>query len=130
MGFLKQLFSGAKAVDSPARKAPQPSDINAGNLAARLKQSPAPYLLDVREPQEYADGHIAGAVLIPLGDLARRMGELPQDREIVCVCHSGSRSGAATRRLTGAGYNAINLTGGMMGWMRMGLPVQRGTRKA
>ncbi len=92
----------------------------------KLDASPQPFLLDVREPDEYQIGHIPGAVLIPLGELQRRIHELPRDREIICVCHSGHRSGAATQHLVSAGYPAVNLAGGMLGWARHGLPIKRG----
>jgi rhodanese-related sulfurtransferase len=121
MGLLKRLFAGG------AQQASVRRDIDANDLTAWLKQASPPYLLDVREPYEYADGHIAGATLIPLGDLARRIHELPRDRQIVCICRSGNRSGVATRHLSGAGYEAVNLSGGMIGWMRTGLPVRRGS---
>jgi rhodanese-related sulfurtransferase len=130
MSFLKRLFGSAEAggKHEAASQPPARRDIDAAGLAGRLKETPPPFLLDVREPQEYVGGHIAGAVLLPLGDLQRRLGELPQDREIVCVCQSGSRSSAATRLLAGMSYNATNLIGGMIGWARAGLPIQRGNR--
>ncbi len=93
---------------------------------ARLSQKPAPTLLDVRQPEEYVDGHIAGAKLIPLGELQRRAKELPREREIICVCQSGSRSNSAVRFLSSSGYNAVNLKGGMINWLRAGLPVEKG----
>jgi rhodanese-related sulfurtransferase len=84
-------------------------------------------LIDVRQPEEYAAGHIHGAKLIPLGELSERARELPKDREIICVCRSGNRSGSATRMLASAGYQAINMTGGMIAWTRAGLPVKKGS---
>jgi rhodanese-related sulfurtransferase len=54
------------------------------------------------------------------------MKELPKEREIVCVCASGNRSSSATRMLTGAGYNAINMKGGMSAWTRAKLAVKKG----
>ena len=57
------------------------------------------HLLDVREDDEWAAGHIAGAQHIPLGQLATRLAELPRDRAIVSVCRTGGRSEAATRGL-------------------------------
>lgn len=100
--------------------------IDTNEAKARIDGTTPPFLLDVREPYEYQEGHIAGARLLPLGDLARRMGELPQDREILVICRSGNRSGAATRQLAQAGYQAINLRGGMIGWQRAGYPMKRG----
>lgn len=103
--------------------------INATEAKARLDSAEPPFLLDVREPSEFMDGHIPGARLVPLGDLARRLAELPTDREILVVCRSGSRSGRATRELTKAGLRAVNLSGGMIGWQQSGFPVRKG-RKA
>ena len=92
----------------------------------RLTQKDKPFLLDVRQPDEYRAGHIAGAKLIPLNELAQRMNELPDGREILCVCASGSRSTSATRQLTTAGYSATNLQGGMGAWSQAGMPVTKG----
>ncbi len=92
----------------------------------RLSGEAVPFLLDVREPHEYVAGHIQAAVLIPLGQLAGRLAELPRDREILCICRSGARSLSATRQLQAAGYRAVNLGGGMLAWSDAGLPVARG----
>lgn len=74
-------------------------------------------LLDVRTPGEFADGHLDGAINIPLGDLDRRMSELdPKDRPIVVYCRSGSRSARAADKLEGAGYNAVHDLGAMSRW--------------
>lgn len=76
-------------------------------------------LLDVREPSEFATGAIAGAVNIPMGQVERRLGELPTDRKIVVMCHSGRRSGIVAARLNELGYrNAISLSGGIEAWMQ------------
>jgi len=80
-------------------------------------------LLDVREPAEFAAGHAPGAVLVPLGELEARHGELPRDRPIVCVCRSGSRSAFAAEALVAAGYDAVNLAGGMLAWAVEGLAI-------
>ncbi len=103
--------------------------LQASEVKARLSQKPEPILLDVRQPDEYRDGHISGAKLIPLPELSRRMKELPKNREIICVCHSGNRSQAATRQLISAGYQAINMKGGMIAWQRSKLPVKKGASK-
>lgn len=94
---------------------------------ASLNKGKAKYLLlDVRQPGEYRQSHIKGAKLIPLNQLGRHMQELPAGREIVCVCSTGNRSRAAARKLTTAGFNAVNLRGGMVAWMRAGFPVKKG----
>ncbi len=97
---------------------------------ARLQSEPAPLLLDVRMPDEFRGGHIAGARLIPLPELEQRLSELPRDREILCVCAGGMRSSSAVRLLLKSGYRAVNLSGGMSAWSRAGLPVQKATRGA
>jgi len=80
-------------------------------------------ILDVREPAEFDGplGHIPGATLIPLGQLADRVGELPKDKPIVAVCRSGARSAQATHILHGAGFAQVaNLPGGMLRWRQEG----------
>jgi NADPH-dependent 2,4-dienoyl-CoA reductase/sulfur reductase-like enzyme/rhodanese-related sulfurtransferase len=69
-------------------------------------------LVDVRDPAEYAAGHLPGAINLPLGDLRRRHGELPHDREIWLCCGVGQRAYYATRFLAQSGYRAANLSGG------------------
>ncbi len=103
--------------------------LDARAAQAKLAEKSKPYLLDVRQPDEYQAGHIPNATLVPLGELPRRVNELPRDREIICVCRSGNRSSSATRYLISAGYNATNLSGGMLDWARAGLPVKRGMAK-
>jgi rhodanese-related sulfurtransferase len=77
----------------------------------------APLLVDVREPWEYAYCRIDGAVLIPLGDLVRRQAELPRERALVLVCHTGRRSQHAAMLLAGAGFLQVyNLQGGVEAW--------------
>jgi rhodanese-related sulfurtransferase len=107
---------------------PQVEQLNPEQAKDKLKQKPAPFLLDVRQPDEFRVGHIQGASLIPLGELGQRLGELPNDREILCVCRSGSRSAAAARQLASAGYRTANLRGGMLAWQRAGLPSAKGMR--
>ena len=128
MELLRKLFGGDSAAQT-ASKSGEPGHIDAQQLQARLDQPNKPFVLDVRETNEFADAHIAGSVLIPLGRLQSRMNELPHDRPIVCVCRSGSRSGTATRLLAAAGFHVANLSGGMTGWARAGLPVKRGDHR-
>jgi len=71
-----------------------------------------PFLVDVRTTQEYADGHIPGAVNVPVDDLRSRLGELPRDREIAAYCQVGQRGYLATRILRQAGFQAVNVGGG------------------
>jgi rhodanese-related sulfurtransferase len=78
-------------------------------------------LLDVREGYEWDAGHVAGAVHIPLGQLVQRVNELPEDRQVVVVCRSGTRSARATAFLASSGLDAVNLAGGMKAWAEEGL---------
>ncbi len=71
-----------------------------------------PFLLDVRTPQEFASGHIPGAVNIPVDDLRSRLGELPRDRQIAAYCQVGQRGYLATRILLQGGFSAANVGGG------------------
>jgi rhodanese-related sulfurtransferase len=102
------------------------STVNALELNERLKNGKRPVVIDVRQPDEYRTGHIIGAKLIPLNKLHGRMKELPPQREIICVCASGNRSASATRMLAKAGYNAVNMQGGMLAWRRANLSVRKG----
>lgn len=118
MDLLRKLF-GQSESDGPTA-------VNASEAKTRLDSADPPFLLDVREAHEYRAGHIAGAKLVPLGELNGRLDDLPRDREILVACRSGSRSGRATRMLRSAGYNAVNLSGGMIGWQFKGYPVAKG----
>lgn len=85
------------------------------------------YLLDVREPSEWNEAHMEGAVLIPLGELSARMGELPTDKDVLIICRSGNRSGQARDLLRAAGLNrTTSISGGINAWMSAGLPVVSG----
>jgi rhodanese-related sulfurtransferase len=78
------------------------------------------FLLDVREPDEWAAGHAPEAYHVPLGDLEERYGELPTDQVIVCVCRGGGRSARAAAALATVGLQTINLAGGMRAWESSG----------
>jgi rhodanese-related sulfurtransferase len=81
------------------------------------------WLLDVREPDEWAAGHAPQAVHIPLGQLSARASEVPQDQDVYVICRSGNRSGRAAQALNGAGWQAINVAGGMQDWAAAGRPM-------
>jgi rhodanese-related sulfurtransferase len=101
--------------------------VSAAELSEKLKNGKRPLVVDVRQLEEYRTGHINGAKLIPLGELSQRLKELPKDKEIVCVCATGSRSRSATKMLVGEGYNAVKMNGGMMMWSRAKLSVKKGS---
>jgi rhodanese-related sulfurtransferase len=81
------------------------------------------WLLDVREDDEWAAGHVPGATHIPLGQLGARTAELPQDGAIYVICRSGMRSARAAQALGGAGWQAVNVAGGMQDWAQAGRPM-------
>jgi hydroxyacylglutathione hydrolase len=82
-------------------------------------------VLDVREPWEYAGGHVPGAVSIPQADLATRLAEIPNDRELLVVCASGMRSLRCGQFLRRHGYHHVaNLEGGTSGWREAGHPLE------
>lgn len=84
---------------------------------ARKLASEGALVVDVRTPAEYAQGHVQGAVNIPVQDLGRRLGELgAPEGEIVLYCRSGARSGQALRVLTEAGFKSVHDVGAMSRW--------------
>ena len=106
MGLLSKLRGGATA------------DVTAEE-ATRLLRDGA-LLVDVRERAEWEAGHAPRAKHHPLGRLHASMPSLPDHRTLVVVCRSGNRSGRATRMLRKAGFDAVNLRGGMHAWQAAG----------
>ncbi len=114
---------------------PTPEEVDLATLAddvdvatvAAIRDNPGVFLLDVREPDEYAAGHIPGITLIPMGDVAARLAELPRDKEIVVTCRSGNRSAQVADFLRGQGFdNVHNMTGGLVAWEEAGYAVDGG----
>lgn len=101
-------------------------NITARDAKALLDTNKNIYLLDVRTPQEYSQGKLAGSVLIPLGEFERRMREVPKNKTIVVYCAVGSRSKPVANFLAQQGYKDVyNMSDGIVGWYRNGFPVQR-----
>ncbi|WP_416829116.1 rhodanese-like domain-containing protein [Ectobacillus polymachus] len=90
--------------------------ISAKEVATKLQNGEKLNIIDVREVSEVAQGKISSAVNIPLGLLEFRLNELNKNTEYVVVCHSGGRSSMATNMLESYGFNATNMTGGMLAW--------------
>mgnify|MGYP002713028086 CR=1 FL=1 len=116
MSIFTQLFG---SVDS----------IHVSDLQEKINDKNGLYLLDVRTMGEYRDGHIPGAASIPLDRLEARLTKLSKNKEIICICRSGSRSKRATRLLQKAGFNATNMQGGMNAWQNAGYKVKSGKVK-
>ena len=98
-------------------------EIAVDELAAVRKSG---VLVDVREPEEYVAGHVPGAVPIPMGQLATRMGEIDKTSPVFVICASGNRSSAMADLLRGAGFDAISVAGGTDAWIRSGRPLEEG----
>jgi rhodanese-related sulfurtransferase len=81
-------------------------------------------LIDVRADHEWEVGRIAGATHIALPELPQRTGEIDQDRPVVVYCRGGNRSSMATAALTEAGFDAVKLSEGIVGWSGDGLPLE------
>jgi rhodanese-related sulfurtransferase len=95
-------------------------------LKDALSSAKPPVVIDVRMPNETAvEGHIEGAVLIPLPELPQRLGEVPAGRDVICVCKMGMRSFNAAAFLKQRGIDAANMIGGMNAWVGAGFPVKR-----
>ena len=90
--------------------------ITTTQLAEKLAEG-KPILIDVREPDEYAAGHVKGAVNIPLGTLSSKLGTFKPDAEIYVICQSGHRSATAVKAMRRAGFqHAYSVKGGTSAW--------------
>lgn len=101
------------------------AEVSVAQAAAR--RDAGAYMLDVREPSEWREYHMPGSTLIPLGELANRVSEVPRDREIVVVCRSGNRSQEGRDILVRAGFtNVTSMAGGLSTWRSQGYPTETG----
>ena len=83
-------------------------------------------LIDVRQPAEYAEAHVPGAVLIPMAELTDRMSELDKFSPVYVICAAGGRSSAMTDLLRASGFDAKSVAGGTNAWIQAGRPVEGG----
>ncbi|MFF7639826.1 rhodanese-like domain-containing protein [Streptomyces canus] len=86
-------------------------------------------VIDVREADEYAAGHVPGARLMALRTVPARCGELPTDRPVFVICASGNRSKTAADWMNSRGVDAYSVTGGTGAWARAGRPVAAGSHE-
>ncbi|MCC7450959.1 MAG: rhodanese-like domain-containing protein [Anaerolineae bacterium] len=115
--LLRQSSSGGNSGTPP--------EISIKEAAA--KRDAGAFILDVREPDEWADFHVPGSTLIPLGSLPDRLKEVPRDKEIVVVCRSGNRSTSGRDILLNAGFSRVtSMAGGLREWQTQGYPVVSG----
>jgi rhodanese-related sulfurtransferase len=96
-------------------------------LDALEARTPETVVLDVREPEEYAHGHVPGALNVPQADLATRLDELPRGRPILAICQSGRRSLRSAQFLKQAGFQSVaSVRGGTEAWQEAGQPLAYG----
>lgn len=115
-GVLKHYIRKANPNEMKPESA-YAATITTEELQAKLDSGEAIIVLDVREPAEYVFQHVAGAISIPLGELAERMGELEREAAIAVICRTGTRSDLACQLLQDGGFgNVVNVLPGMAGW--------------
>ena len=121
--WLANVNSPADLVHTERVAEPEVPEIDVAELARR--RAAGAYVLDVRTPEEYAEGHVPGAVLLPLQELQERWEEVPEG-DVLVICKSGARSMTAAKALNGAGRTTTNVAGGTMAWIDAGHPVETG----
>ena len=100
-------------------------------LERQAKGDPSLFVLDVRTPEEYAAGHVPGAVNVPYDQVASRLAQIPKDKDVVLYCRSGRRAGLAADVLAANGYTKLeHLQGDMQAWVQDGRPVEGGDATA
>ena len=116
--FLSSLASGLGLGGSGA------ASIDVAELHKRLAAKEVPVLVDVRSPAEFAGGHVAEAINIPLGEVSGAPAlEAYRGGDVYLICQSGGRSGSAQSTLNAQGFTTINVRGGTGGWRAAGYPV-------
>lgn len=111
------------AIRTMLRRVREPAPAVTAREAARLRDGGA-VVIDVREGFEHGRTRIPGALHIPLGDVEKRVAEIPKDKTVVVHCALGSRSAKAAAILREHGVQAVNLDGGIHEWKKEGLPVE------
>jgi adenylyltransferase/sulfurtransferase len=113
---IRELVEYARTCETEAMSHELPTDMTVDDLKQWQREGRKHVLVDVREPGEHAVGAIEGSILVPLGQLGQRVGELPTDMPIVAYCQSGGRSARAVAMLRAKGLDAHNLVGGFRAW--------------
>jgi rhodanese-related sulfurtransferase len=103
---------------------PDVPEIDIDTLEERMAEGVV--VVEVREDDEYLDGHVGGAVLIPLGTVPDRVGEIPTDQPVLVICARGGRSARAVEFLRAKGIDATNVAGGTLAWIASDRPVVTG----
>ncbi len=129
MTLLLLLLSSCGRASAPApelasTEVTAPRNIDVQTLAADLEAGTVSALVDVRTPEEFSEGHIPGAVNIPVDELTQRVGELENQGELYLVCRSGGRSARAAGELSDLGFRTVNVEGGTLAWIEAGHSVE------
>ena len=120
--FLFLMVAPALAESEAPPEAPS---IAPSELSARRASGTAPVVIDVRTPEEYAAGHIPGALNIPFDQVAERISEVDAPHGVALYCMVGPRARKGETALLGAGYTPVlHLEGGLAAWQAAGLPVE------
>ena len=128
LGFLFATLASAGALAAEPALVPVSQE---ALLERQGKSDDSAYVLDVRSPEEYAGGHVPGAVNIPYDQIASRLAEVPKDKDVVLYCKSGRRAGIAAEVLAGQGYERLqHLEGDIVAWVDKGRPVETATNPA
>ncbi|MGI8713029.1 MAG: rhodanese-like domain-containing protein [Solirubrobacteraceae bacterium] len=101
-----------------------PPDYTPQEVSALLASDESVQLIDVRQRHEHEAGRIAGGRLVELGELSGAAKSIDRSRPVVFYCRSGGRSAMATEAFTQAGFDAHNMTGGLLEWHAAGLPIE------
>jgi len=116
----KQEPATAPPAESKAPAQPI-TDITVDDLLKRVQAGEKLMIIDVREQNEWDEGHIEGATLMPLGNIDKQITSVAKDQEVILICRSGNRSYQAARLLADMGYTNIkNVAGGMNAWSKIG----------
>ena len=116
----------AAPVFGDSESPPEAPSISPSELDARRAAGMGPIIIDVRTAEEYAMGHITGAVNIPFDEVADRIGEIEAPHGVALYCMVGPRARKGEAALLGAGYTAVlHLEGGLAAWQEAGLPVEQ-----
>lgn len=121
---LEDLVNRTVAATPEAVAPAEPREVDVLALKAAVEGGAT--VVDVRNPDEHATGHVPGAILLPLPDLEARHGELAahKGKDVYIICRSGARSARAAAFLAGVGHKPINVAGGTMAWVAQGYPTQ------
>ncbi len=125
------VFSGAMLLSTTFRSTGGAKSLSTTQATLLINREDA-QLVDVREPAEYAAGHISESRNIPAGQLEERIGELEnlKDQPFILICQTGPRSSSACGRLTKLGFAKVHsLDGGIESWVQAGLPIKKGMKK-